>query len=136
MKIAKFIECFQTIGRLDERANLRGNEVRRMSVDTTRYVVDFASDFAAEGWEQFDTDQDADYFGVWVNRGKLLTLTYAEGDWDLVTCADAIHYNAELASMIAYYGEGSIATVFDLDAKSMTTLVQDRSKFLIQEGQA
>src|SRR5438132_508470 len=77
-------------------------QIRRAFLPSERYGVDFAEDFKAEGWEQFDTDQDAHYFGVWVNRGRLQTLTYAEGDWTLVTCSDREHYNAEISDAIKF----------------------------------
>jgi len=111
--------------------NKMGNAIYRMFLPSERYVIDFADDFDSEGWEQFDTDQDAPYFGVWVNRTLLMTLTYAEGDWSLVVCPDKEHYNAEVAGAIEFYGEGFIAKAYDADG--VTTCRQDRQKFLIKE---
>ena len=116
--------------------NERGNEVRRAFLPSERYRVDFADDFKAEGWEQFDTDQDACYFGVWVNRQRFQTLTYAEGDWTLVNCPDAAHYNAEIQDCIRFYGEGFEFKTIDVDRGAgipnlVTTYRQDREKFLI-----
>ena len=110
--------------------NERGNTVHRMFLPSERYVVDFAEDFKSGWWEQFDTDQDAPYFGVWVSIGQWVTLTYAEGDWTLVRCPDIAHYNAEIANMIRFYGEGRIALAIGADG-SATTYRQDRSKFII-----
>lgn len=110
--------------------NERGNAIHRMHHHTERYLVDFADEFSREGWEQFDTDQDAWYFGVWVNPKTKTTLTYCEGDWSVVDCPTVESYNAEIQSMIEFYGEGFIAKAIDKDG-AMTTLVQDRSKFLI-----
>jgi hypothetical protein len=104
--------------------------VHRSFYPSERYQIDFADDLTSEGWEQFDTDQDAPYFGVWLNRRKLLTLTYAEGDWTLVACPDAEHYNAEVASCIQFYGEGYMFKT--LDESGVTEYRQDRSRFLIQ----
>jgi hypothetical protein len=122
---------------LDEKKrsheNNRGNMIYRWFGDDVRYTVDFADDFKSEGWEQFDTDQDAAYFGVWVNKVKFYTLTYAEGDWTLVTCPDAGHYNAEVEDAIRFYGEGFVAKTIDADG-SMTIFRQEREKFLIQEA--
>ena len=109
--------------------NERGNSVHRMFWPSERYVVDFADDFKA-GWAQYDTDQDANYFGVWLNAGRLLTLTYAEGDWTLVVCPDAAHYNAEIADANRFYGEGRIAATIDADG-TFTEYRQDRSEFTI-----
>lgn len=110
--------------------NERGNTVHRLHMRDCRYTVDFADDFASEGWQQFDTDQDAAYFGVWVNRSKRLTLTYAEGDWTLVECPTEETYRAEIMDMIRFYGEGFIFKVIhENGAKS--TYVQDREKLFL-----
>ena len=89
--------------RQDTRENMRGNIIHDMFLPSERYIIDFASDFT-EGWKQYDTDQDASYFGVWVNIQKRLTLTYAEGDWSLVVCSDNEHLQAELDDMAEFYG--------------------------------
>jgi hypothetical protein len=121
--------------------NERGNTVYSGNAGTDRYIVDFAEDFTAEGWMQFDTRQDAHYFGVWMNPAKLLTLTYCEGDWSLVECPDAAHYNAEVQDACDFYSPG-IAAITCSSAESATALliggepgpdttvhVQDRREF-------
>jgi len=112
--------------------NERDNMIYRAFWSTERYVVDFADEFTAEGWMQFDTDQDASYFGVWVNPSKLLTMTYAEGDWTLVECRDAAHYNAEVRDAIRFYGEGFVYKAYDLEGGCEIGR-QDRSVFLLPE---
>ena len=111
----------------DTRTNERGNVIHDWFAPAERYLVDFAPDFSSEGWEQFDTDQDAHYFGVWVNPVKELVLTYAEGDWSLIVCKD---YYAEIRSMIEFYGEGMICKAIDTETGTVTKCVQDRAKFL------
>jgi len=108
--------------------NERGNILHRLFSPSERYVIDFAETFKADGWEQYDTDQDAPYFGVWVNRRKLMTLNYAEGDWTLVTCPGSEHFDAEIADANEFYGEGFICKVID-DNGDMTIYCQDRNKF-------
>ncbi len=115
--------------------NERGNEFRCAFLPSERYRIDFADDFKAEGWEQFDTDQDAPYFGVWVNKTTMQTLTYAEGDWVLVTCPDWEHYRAEIEDACRFYGEGFEFKAFDIDRgpgvpNLVTTYRQDRQRFL------
>jgi hypothetical protein len=122
-------EIVETFLKQPSRVNSRGNTVHSASASTGRYVVDFADDYTSEGWEQFDTDQDAHYFGVWVNKGKLMTLTYAEGDWSLVVCPDLAHYRAEIENMIQFYGEGFIAKTYD-EKEGWVEHRQDRSRFL------
>lgn len=94
--------------------SIREAEVRRMFLPSERYVIDF--DEGLREWRQYDTRQDASYFGVWVHLGTLETLTYAEGDWSLVTCADRAGLRAELAAMAEFYGAPPPAAVaFGLD---------------------
>lgn len=112
--------------------NKRGNQVERSWLQTERYRWDFNEKFVAAGWKQYDTDQDAWYFGVWINKKLLQIQTYAEGDLTLVKCPDIEHFNAEIKSMNEFYGEGFVAKVIDSDGK-MTVFRQDRQKFFIQE---
>lgn len=110
--------------------NARGNRIKRTFLSTERYRWDFNEPFRSDGWEQYDTSQDAWYFGVWVNKKRLKILTYAEGDITMVTCPDAAHFNAEIKNMNEFYEEGFVAKTIDMDAK-MTVYRQDRSKFFI-----
>lgn len=129
MKVASIVQFIKDRGQKDEAPNARGNTIHRLFMHDERYLVDFADDFKPEGWEQFDTDQDASYFGVWVNRRLMLTLAYAEGDWSLVVCGSVESYNAEIQSCIDFYGDGLIARVIDADG--ITEIRQDRSLFLV-----
>ncbi|GAJ18870.1 unnamed protein product, partial [marine sediment metagenome] len=104
----------------------------RSFFSTERYRWDFDDKDRAAGWEQYDTSQDAWYFGVWVNKKLLQIRTYAEGDLTLVKCPDAAHFNAEIKSMNEFYEEGFVAKTIDMDAK-MTVFRQDRSLFFIEE---
>lgn len=106
-----------------------GQKVYRLFFPSERYVIDFADEFTADGWEQFDTDQDAPYFGVWVNRGRRHILTYAEGDWTLVVCPTTESYNAEIKEACDFYGKGFICKAIDHETGELTTYVQDRSRF-------
>ena len=130
LSVNKLVERIKHVGEKDEKQNERGNTIYRWWRSTERYVVDFARFFHAEGWLQFDTSQDAWYFGVWVNPSSLTTLTYAEGDWTVCECEDIEHYNAEISSMCAFYDEGRIALAIGQDG-SATEYRQDRSEFLI-----
>jgi hypothetical protein len=125
--VNQFCEVIKSVGAA--RANARGCPLYEINRDTDRYIVDFADDFTVEGWLQFDTDQDAHYFGAWVNPVSFRTLSYAEGDWCLCECCDREHYNAEIQDMIRFYGEGRIALVIARTGDA-TEIKQDRSKFL------
>lgn len=64
--------------------------VTKFTPDSDRYHYDFEQCTAAKGWAQFDTDQDAWYFGHWINPESLELLEYAEGD--------VTHFQAESES--------------------------------------
>lgn len=111
-----------------EESNQHGNTVRRKFMSSSRYVVDFAEDFLLEGWQQFDTDQDAAYFGFWVNSSRRETLIYAEGDWTLVSCPTWDSYVAEIRSAVQHFGEGFIVKGLNQEGV-LVTLCQDRAEF-------
>lgn len=133
-----YAERFKKIGEpisWETDATKDGCAIYTRFFSSERYGIDFADDFTSEGWLQFDTDQDAPYFGVWVNPRLFLTLTYAEGDWSLVECPDRERYNRVINTMIEFYGEGFVAIAIDIDAKTKTTYRQDRTEFYT-EGSA
>lgn len=117
-------------GETDKGPNANGNTVHRFHAPAERYMVDFSEDFQLEGWEQYDTDQDAHYFGVWINKSCLCTLTYCEGDWTYVSCIGKEDFNREIRAMNDFYGEGRIAMTIDQDGTS-TEYRQNREQFLI-----
>jgi len=100
--------------------------LRVLFYDTDRYVMDF-SGLLQRGWQQYDTDQDAAYFGVWVNKETREVVTYAEGDWSLGTSPTDEEFTAQLASMAEYYGEAPPAfTVIDPEANTVTKVYSAR----------
>ena len=96
--------------------NERGNFVHRSHLDGDRYQFDMDFCTEAGGWKQFDTDQDAWYFGVWVHLEKRLTCTYAEGDVIVVSCPTKESLKAELENAEEFYGAAPpFAKAFDAD---------------------
>lgn len=109
--------------------NKQGNEVEHGfngHPGRDRYWYDFGDGLPGfrGDWIQYDTHQDASYFGVWVNPKTLQTFTYCEGDTTLVTCPDKEHLRSELDAMAAFYGDpppafkvvhedGSVTLVYD-----------------------
>ena len=69
-----------------------------------RYGYDLAF-MESEGWEEYDTDQDAWYFGVWVHVGDRKVFTYAEGDRILEVCHTQEEFTALLRRMATFYGK-------------------------------
>ena len=85
--------------------NERGNLVKYYITSIgCRYVFDFNYLTKETGWKQFDTDQDASYFGVWVHENDRRIVTYAEGDLTEVICLDHEGFAAEIRSMEEFYG--------------------------------
>lgn len=112
----------------DETTNENGSRVRKaFLMYADRYLFDCQLDSAE--WEQFDTENDASYFGVWLNRTKLRTLEYAEGDLIFTQAADAAGYDAEVAGLCAFHGAGPAFVV--IDDKAVTKYYQDRSALYI-----
>lgn len=107
------------------RRNAHGNIVERWFSDRlTRYTFDGLCD-RSTGWAQYDTEQDASYFGVWVHIEERRILTYAEGDITLVSCRDDAHLKAELDDMARLYGAPPPAVV-GIDADGSVTEFYDK----------
>ena len=86
-----------------------------------RYFYDFGECSSKNGWVQYDTYQDAWYFGVWVHPGKREILSFAEGDETRTTCENEAEYHAELASMEEFYGPPPPAAIgIDTDTGTVT----------------
>ena len=103
-------ECKEILHKLihneyPKQVNERGNFIERgFKPNTERYYYDFEKLKRVDGWEQYDTRQDAWYFGVWVNATRREIFTFAEGDTTLVTCPTLESFRAELAEMEKFYG--------------------------------
>lgn len=109
--------------------NERGNLVRPFTAYGigSRYVFDFNLHTAKDGWKQYDTDQDASYFGIWVHLEDRKIATFAEGDYYLVECPDDEHLKAELEDMAEFYGPPPPAfRVIDLNG-NITKIYDTRS---------
>ena len=75
-------------------------------------------DLALIGWKQYDTPQDASYFGVWADRDSLQILTFAEGDEERLTAPNQKAFDAELADMDVFYGRLATVAAMMKDARS------------------
>lgn len=95
-----------------------------------RYVVDFCPAFKSEGWIQFDTDQDASYFGFWVNPSLRRELNFTEGEWKATQHLTAEGYNASVRHSMEYYGTTPAFVAIDIENKVQTNYMQDREECL------
>jgi hypothetical protein len=120
-------------GDYDDEINAQGNIIiREFREGRQRYHYDF--NLLEKGWKQFDTDQDASYFGIWHSEDEMRFLTFAEGDETLVICKDAVGYNKELDSMLEFYKPTPFAVSIDLDGGSKTQYYDERPNFIHVQG--
>lgn len=93
------------IERSESRENDRGNRVHSLHVGGERYRYDFKICTSEKGWRQYDTWQDASYFGVWVHVEDRRVVTFAEGDLTIVACPTLESFRAELEDAEKFYGD-------------------------------
>jgi hypothetical protein len=95
-------------------------------IEGERYVYDQLTR-ALEGWSQFDTREDAHYFGLWVSKQDRALLQYAEGDLDLTVHRTDETWEIAMASLRGRYPEvppaargydldGTVTEFYDMDA--------------------
>lgn len=77
-------------------------KIERTFMDTDRNYFDTGPCSYARGWAQFDTAQDAPYFGTWVNPEAREILTYAEGDVTRAICIDDSAFIGAVRAMVAW----------------------------------
>ena len=114
----------------DKSVNEHGNTVYSAFIGSRdRLEFDMGPCSHDKGWEQYDTDQDAWYFGVWIHREKRMTATYAEGDFSVVTCHTLESFRKEVEGMNAFYGKPPPwAIALDVENGTETHYIQERPK--------
>ena len=119
-------------GQYVDELNARGNIVHR-DIDAdlllgfkggSRYPYD--QKLCASGWKQYDTDQDAPYFGCWVHIEKRMTMCYCEGDRILVICPTMETLKAELDNMAQFYGPPPAAFIHVDNNRCVTHIIEAR----------
>ena len=70
-----------------------------------RYNFDLGMCSAKNGWAQYDSRQDASYFGNWVNPRERRWFSYCEGDTTLVECSDDEDFVKYVRETHAWYVE-------------------------------
>ncbi|MBF0240013.1 MAG: hypothetical protein HQM12_20110 [SAR324 cluster bacterium] len=113
---------------VDQKGQKNRNEnlIYRGFIQTERYLFDFDVCTSKQGWNQYDTHQDAWYFGIWYHPEKRLIFTYAEGDTTLIECQTNESFQSELKSMNAFYGGPPVVCVaIDMNG-TVTRFLGDR----------
>ena len=107
-----------------------GCTIRRAFRVGSRHVVDRAPDFEAEGWQQFDTSEDADHFGIWLNPRHRVVLTFADGYWTLESCPSAEHYREAVGRLCKYFDAGRSPRMLGADG-ILTDAEQEQSDLYV-----
>lgn len=85
--------------------------------EMTRYLFDAIKE---PGWKQYDTSNDAWYFGTWVNLGSMEILQYVEGDIALTRHLNKEAMKVALDKMAKLYGIPPPAFIaYNLDGQRM-----------------
>jgi hypothetical protein len=114
LKLLRRVKKAHKAGRIPLELTVTGCRLDRGSHQADRYHYDRT--LLALGWQQYDTDQDAWYFGIWINPKKLETFTYAEGDTSHVIAPSIEAFCAELARLYQYHPQAPTFISIDPEA--------------------
>ena len=68
-----------------------------------RYKFDFDLCHFKKGWAQLDTNEDAWYYGNWINPIQRKICSYAEGDVTVTECETDEEFVAQVREAIDWY---------------------------------
>jgi hypothetical protein len=98
----------------------RGSRYDFDEIDGSRYHFDGC--LLGQGFQQYDTENDAWYFGIWVNVATHTIVSYMEGDIEVAVYPGPKSFRAELQAMGEYYGDPPPAfVVLDQDESGAWT---------------
>ncbi len=103
LKLLRRVKKAHKAGRIPFELTVTGCRIDRGSHQADRYYYDRT--LLAQGWQQYDTEEDGWYFGIWINTEKLETFTYAEGDTCHVIAPNVEAFRAELARLYQYHSQ-------------------------------
>lgn len=70
-----------------------------------RYVFDWGDCSTQNGFAQFDTRQDASYYGTWVSPRERKIVNFAEGDVSIETADSDEEFTAAVRKLVAWNEE-------------------------------
>ncbi|MFH7524948.1 hypothetical protein AB2J22_03665 [Aeromonas sp. A5] len=94
LKLLSRVKKVNKTGRIPLELTVTGCRIDRGSHQADRYYYDRT--LLAQGWQQYDTEEGAWYFGIWIHTEKLETFTYAEGDTRHVIAPNIEAFRSEL----------------------------------------
>ncbi|WP_447835548.1 hypothetical protein [Aeromonas salmonicida] len=118
LKLLRRVKKAHKAGRIQLELTVTGCRIDRGSHQADRYYYDRT--LLAQGWQQYDTDQDAWYFGIWIHTEKRETFTYAEGDTSHVIAPSVEAFRTELARLYQYHPQAPAFISIDPEAGVVT----------------
>lgn len=118
LTLLRRVKKAQKAGRIPVELTVTGCRIDRGCHQADRYYYDLT--LLAQGWQQYDTEEDAWYFGIWINTEKLETFTYAEGDTSHVIAPNVEAFRAELARLYQYQPQAPAFISIDPEAGVVT----------------
>ena len=93
-----------------------------------RYAFDLNRCTSAKGWAQLDTEQDAWYFGNWINPTTLETMSYAEGDVTHHKAETVEEFGQEVVRTLRFYERAHIDDMMNPAIAAALSLVPGLEK--------
>ncbi|MGL6370225.1 hypothetical protein ACSZNB_11485 [Aeromonas hydrophila] len=118
LKLLYRVKKASKAGRIPFELTVTGCRINRGSHQTDRYYYDRT--LLAQGWQQYNTEEDAWYFGVWINTEKHETFTYAEGDTNHVIAPNVGAFRSELARLYQYHPQAPAFISIDPESGVVT----------------
>ncbi|MGY3947268.1 hypothetical protein BJP24_15480 [Aeromonas allosaccharophila] len=118
LKLLRRVKKTHKAGRIPLELTVTGCRIDRGSHQADRYYYDRT--LLAQGWQQYDTEEDAWYFGIWIHAEMLETFTYADGDTNHVTAPNIEAFRSELARLYKYHPQAPAFISIDQDAGVVT----------------
>ncbi|WP_438404269.1 hypothetical protein [Aeromonas hydrophila] len=118
LKLLRRVKKAHKAGCIPLELTVTGCRIDRGSHQADRYYYDRT--LLAQGWQQYDTEEDAWYFGIWINKEKLETFTYAEGDTSHVIAPNVEAFRAELTRLYRYHPQAPAFISIDPEAGVVT----------------
>ncbi|MDR6997434.1 hypothetical protein J2Y65_004150 [Aeromonas salmonicida] len=126
LKLQRRVKKAHKAGRIQLELTVTGCRIDRGSHQADRYYYDRT--LLAQSWQQYDTEEDAWYFGIWINTEKLETFTYAEGDTCHVIAPNVEAFRAELARLYQYHSQAPAFISIDPEAGVVTRHFEAKSE--------
>ncbi|MGG5827663.1 hypothetical protein [Aeromonas salmonicida] len=118
LKLLRRVKKANKTGRIPLELTVTGCRIDRGCHQADRYYYDRT--LLAQGWQQYDTEEDAWYFGIWINTEKLETFTYAEGDTNHLIAPNVAAFRAELARLYQHHPQAPAFISIDTEAGVVT----------------